>query len=132
VRIERGGTDTGATRQILGKLRFGDFFGELAVLIEETRGVPVRYTRSAYAVTSNCVLMALSHWDMVVLRRESEAVDAAVMRAVKKIKAARPSLFAQSPSAQEIPNGNEGDRLSRLEEKVDRILSSIGEPAARS
>ena len=132
VRIERGGLDTGETRQILGKLRFGDYFGELAVLIEETRGVPVRYTRSAYAVTSNCVLMVLSHWDMVSLRRESEALDAAVVRAVEKIRAARPSLFAKAPSAQDNANGNEGDRLSRLEEKIDRILSSIGEQATSS
>ena len=139
VRIERGGADTGAARQILGKLRFGEYFGELAVLIEETRGVPVRYTRSAYAVTSNCVLMVLSHWDMVLLRRESEALDAAVVRAVEKIRAARPSLFPEAPIADDAAYGNEGERLSRLEangrrleQKVDRLLSMMGEQATRS
>ena len=136
VRVERGGFDTGAPRQILGKLRFGEYFGELAVLIEETRGVPVRYTRSAYAVTSNCVLMVLSHWDMVLLRRESEALDAAVVRAVEKIRAARPSLFPKAPAADDVVYGNEAERLSRLEangarleQKIDRLLAVMGEQA---
>lgn len=137
IRIERGGGDTGAPRENLGRLRFGDYFGELAVLIEETRGLPVRYTRSAYAATSNCMLMVLSHWDMVVLRNESEALDAAVVEAAEKIKATKPTLFAKARSAEDNV-GNVGERLTRLEtsgkrleDKVDRILSWIEDQPSR-
>lgn len=128
VRIERGGADAGTPRQQLGKLRFGEYFGELAVLIEETRGIPVPYTRSAYAATSNCVLMVLSHWDMISLRRESDALDAAVVRAAHKIKMAKPSLFGMARNAED-GQGNVGERLTRLEEKMDQILSVIGKQA---
>ena len=76
---------------------------------------------------------------MVLLRRESEALDAAVVRAVEKIRAARPSLFPEAPIADDAAYGNEGERLSRLEangrrleQKVDRLLSMIGEQATRS
>ena len=138
VRIERGaGKD--APRQVLGKLRFGEYFGELAVLVEETPGIPARYTRSAYAASSNCVLMVLSHWDLVVLRRESEALDAAVARAAEKIRAAKPSLFAQAGSARDGLGGTVEERLGRLEasgkrleEKVDRMLSLVQAAGAGS
>ena len=39
---------------ILGKLHELDFFGELAVLLQERPGVPFRRGRSAYAITSTC------------------------------------------------------------------------------
>ena len=48
------------------------------MLVEESVGHPVRYTRSAYAATGNCILMALSNREMQALRKESETIDRAV------------------------------------------------------
>ena len=133
VRVERGGRDSSEPRQYLGKLRFGEYFGELAVLVEESRGLPARYTRSAFAATANCMLMVLSHSDMITLRHESEALDAAVLRAAAKIRAAKPSMFAQAGNSQvDSVDGTVAERLAkleafgqRLEEKIDCILSEL-------
>ena len=44
----------------LGKLREMDFFGELAVLAQESAGVPFSRKRSAYIVSASVVLHTLT------------------------------------------------------------------------
>ena len=57
VRIERGGAETGAPRQNLGKLRFGEYFGELAVLDRRD----ARTSRALHAISLRCNQQLCAH-----------------------------------------------------------------------
>lgn len=53
VRIERN-------EKHLGKLRVGDYFGEMGLLLEQRPGYPLPRLRSAYALTPNTLLALLT------------------------------------------------------------------------
>ena len=75
----------------LGKLGEGDYFGELAVLVQEALGRPFPRLRSALAVTSSCTLCTLTFGDLHALRDLSPRIDAAVLAAAAAIRGNRPS-----------------------------------------
>jgi hypothetical protein len=66
VEVERG---VGAECESLGKLREGDYFGELAVLCQERPGVHFKRGRSAFACSSRSFAStyALTYSDMQVM-----------------------------------------------------------------
>lgn len=68
-----------------------DFFGELGALVAESPGLPLRRTRSAYALTANCILMTLTYDDVRALRQESHSIDIAVAEVCTQIRKYRSS-----------------------------------------
>ena len=76
----------------LGKLREGDYFGEMAVLCQERPGVPLRRGRSASAVTS-LLLYTMCYDDLVELRKAHPQIDAAVHETCDALRKTQPSLF---------------------------------------
>ena len=90
VRVER--LDTKGDPIFLGELRTNDAFGELAVLVQETVGLPLKRGRSAYAQTNTVMLLALSYQQMQQLRQESYVIDLAVRSAIDQVYENRPSI----------------------------------------
>lgn len=84
-------TGSGADTVDLGKLREGDYFGELAVICHERPGVPLRRRRSAFAF-SDVMLLSLSYGDMCLLRQAHPQIDAAVREASVKLRESQPDV----------------------------------------
>ena len=97
VKIESG---YGSERVELGKLREGDYFGEMAVLALERPGVHLPRFRSAYAMgvqgggsMIGTLLYSLTYSAVQHLKRESPHIDATMRAAEAKLRNNRPSLF---------------------------------------
>jgi CRP-like cAMP-binding protein len=112
----------------LGKLHKLDCFGELAVLLEESPGVPLRRLRSVTAITSVCLLYTLRYSDVSRLRALSPAIDAAVQRASDTVRANRAKSLKQvgSDSNSKGDGGGVDERLTRMEAILDRQSAQIG------
>ena len=96
VRVETTADEGGETID-LGTLGVTDFFGENAVLTEESPSVPLKRMRSVYAITQLVQTVALTYKDLCQLRLESETIDAAVNREAEGLKAVcSPSWLACS------------------------------------
>ena len=101
----------------LGRASDHDYFGELAVLLEEAPGLPFPRARSAHAVSSTCTLASLAFGDVAALREASPRLDAAVAAAAAAVLENRPSL---RPAATAPPPAEA--RLARVEAKLDGVL----------
>jgi CRP-like cAMP-binding protein len=111
----------------LGKLREGDYFGEMAVLAQESPGVPLPRFRSAYAVGVQLVLLyTLTYTSVQELCAASPHIDAAVREAEGTLRHNRPSLF---PSAETVGAGlcNQPatGSLAALEDRVARLEMTV-------
>ena len=128
----------------LGKLRQGDYMGELAVLVEEAPGLPFKRQRSAFAITGTCVLCTLSYRDMQQLRAISPLINTLVGETVSQVLRKRPSLGcsgavmadATAVAGGVVAGGGGGDstsdRLARIELdnqemkiKLDHLLNLL-------
>ena len=132
VRVERKRSDTDDTPAFLGKLRTNDVFGELCALMEESRGVPLRRTRSAYSAVGRCVLMRLSFKDVTELRKDSPSIDAAVHAAVNIIRQNRPKTaqwldpWESSSREHEVQaNDDVGEKLASVSGSVEALTTKV-------
>jgi CRP-like cAMP-binding protein len=87
VRVET--TSGGGETVDLGTLGVSEFFGESAVLAEESPGVPLKRLRSVYAITQLVQTIALTYRDLCELRQESRTIDEAVEREAMGFKQVR-------------------------------------------
>eukprot|EP01043_Picozoa_sp_COSAG02_P038080 COSAG02_NODE_2910_length_7766_cov_5.844659_4_plen_280_part_00 len=119
VRVER--LDAKGDPIFLGELRTNDAFGELAVLVQETVGLPLKRGRSAYAQTSTVMLLALSYHQMQQLRQESYVIDLAVRSAIDQVYKNRPTIQRTLDD-----NINETERkVESLREDVSAMKDSL-------
>jgi CRP-like cAMP-binding protein len=122
VQIERN--VTGSSSAAVGKLGPLDVFGEMAVLVQESPGVPLPRMRSASAVTQSVFLLCLDYNDVRKLREGSVAIDCAVRQAVAAVRRNRPSLFKEHDHAAESAVGL-GQKVDELGAKVDVLMSDM-------
>lgn len=119
----------------LGRLHELDYFGEMAVLLQESPGVALQRQRSAYTVTGACILYTLSYDDLQELRALSAPIDAAVATAAAAVQTNRPSLTSEAPTRTEVVSGGGvgasssslEERMSRLETKMDTLIGMVAE-----
>ena len=146
VHVERSKGTEASSYESLGKLRDGDYFGELAVIAQERPGVHFKRTRSAYACSSRAfaVLYALTYRDLQELRQSHPEIDAAMYAATANLKKHRPSLFAtdEAVTAARVRQGASGRagveasamaleaRLESLEAEVSSGLSTMRQDIA--
>jgi CRP-like cAMP-binding protein len=122
VQIER--KVTGLSSAAVGKLGPLDVFGEMAVLVQESPGVPLQRTRSACALTQSVFLLCLDYNDVRKLREGSVSIDWAVRRAVAAVRKNQPSLFKKHDHTVENAVGV-GQKLDELGAKVDALMSDM-------
>lgn len=122
VRVERVGVD--GVPIFLGELRVNDAFGELAVLVQEKVGLPLKRGRSAYAQSSTVMLLALSYAQMQELREESFIIDLAVRAAVDQVYKNRPT--ALKASVEELEEQNTTERkVEALHQDVTEMKETL-------
>lgn len=122
--IEDGQPHTFNHRVHLGILHANDIFGELAVLVQESVGMPLKRKRSAYALCTRdpvCKLLTLTYDDVQELRAESAGIDQAVRKAIMALKDNMPSLFdAGDESADERE-----DKVRDLQKAVAALQRNV-------
>jgi CRP-like cAMP-binding protein len=121
VGIERG---TGAATEDLGKLREGDYFGEMAVLCQERPGVPLRRGRSAFAVSA-VLLYSLTYSDVLELRREHPQIDAAVYDTTEKLRKAQPELFPEDTRAIAAQRASSVGEVAELRKEIAELREGM-------
>lgn len=100
----------------------GDYFGELAVLIQESPGLMLKRSRSAYSITNTVVLYSLNWADLQTLRQMSPQIEETISRAVQKLRRNQPSLFVSVASGTAV---RKGDSEVGLEDKVDKLDQKV-------
>lgn len=143
--VERSKGSEESAYESLGKLREGDYFGELAVVAQERPGVHFQRTRSAYACSSRAfaVLYALTYLDLQELRKNYPQIDAAMSAAAENLRILRPSLF-NADYVKAVPMGGTGQgnggavdvvalaaRIEKLEAEVRTGISAVREDVVK-
>lgn len=134
VQIERNVTGT-ATTTAVGRLGPMDVFGEMAVLVQESPGVPLQRMRSASVLSRSVSLQRLTYEDVQKLRERSVAIDRAVRKAIEAVQRNRPSLFKKngsetkrSPTQSVSPANTElglDEKVDELGAKVDALMADM-------
>lgn len=117
VRIENG---TGSDTIDLGKLREGDYFGEMGVLCQERPGVPLRRSRSALPHT-DVLLYSLNYNDLKLLRQAHPQIDAAVHSTVIKLRDSQPDLFFDDPRVMAAQRATSTVDIAEVREEVAEL-----------
>lgn len=106
----------------LGKLHEFDYFGELGLLLRDDSGRPFPRLRSAFSITSTCILYTLNHGDLQMLRETSAAINDAISKAEDAVRQKRRSLGAVESGHRTVE-----DRLTSLESKMDTLIEMLKE-----
>ena len=127
VHVERscGGDDS--TYETLGKLREGDYLGELAVIAQERPGLHFKRTRSAYACSSRAfaILYALTYRDLQELRQNNPQIDMVMHAAAQDLRKHRPSLFATDGSTTAARAAQGLDRNASTDASVASVVARV-------